>query len=313
MSVILPILQAATGLSERDLRAIIANAPSRYKNYSIPKRNGGLRMISQPAKEVKSLQRALSDSVLSALPVHSSAMAYRPGLSIFHNAARHARNGPILKFDFVDFFPSIKATDWVAYCKRNSLFHDEEDILISTRILFRRARRGHILRLAIGAPSSPHLSNVLMHDFDKQICDRVLGDKVTYTRYADDLTFSAKRTGYFKDVEYHLRAVIREIRSPSLRLNAKKTVSATMKYRRIVTGLVLANDHTVSLGHERKRRISSAVNHARYGKLSREEIVKLAGTLAFVSDIEPTFLDRLKRKYGDELINEIKYSTSAGS
>ena len=42
------------------------------------------------------------------------------------------------------------------------------------------------LRLAIGAPSSPRLSNILMLEFDTKISGMVAKEKVTYTRYADD-------------------------------------------------------------------------------------------------------------------------------
>ncbi|WP_422388507.1 retron St85 family RNA-directed DNA polymerase [Bradyrhizobium symbiodeficiens] len=300
------MLVAGTGLGEHDVLAIVRNAPIRYKTYPIRKRNGGERLISQPARELKALQRVLAESFLSQLPVHRAATAYRPGISIRDNAATHVLNGPILKFDFKDFFPSITSHDWRSYCQKSSLFEDPNDIWISTNIFFHRAPGSRKLRLAIGAPSSPSLSNVLMHDFDTRVTELVGKDKVTYTRYADDLTFSARRTGFLTAVERGLRRTLNEIESPSLTLNPSKTVLATMKYKRVVTGLVLANDQRVSLGHERKRRIRAALHYELQGRLTLQRRAELAGLLAFARDVEPSFFTKLESKYGVDLIRGLK-------
>jgi len=244
--------------------------------------------------------------VLSQLPVHRAATAYRTGTSIRANAEAHVHNGPILKFDFRDFFPSITSSDWLAYCNRSSLFDDPEDIRISTNIFFHRTCGATILRLAIGAPSSPALSNILMYEFDSMITEMVALDAVTYTRYADDLTFSAKRTGFLNGVQSALRHTIREITSPSLRINDSKTVFATKKYKRMVTGLILSNDRKVSIGHEKKRQVRAAMHYYMHGRLDIGAQARLAGILAFINDVEPEFLARLSSKYGHELLARLK-------
>ena len=306
MSKLIVTLINATGLNEHDIRMIIRNAPIRYKTYLIEKRNGGMRVISQPAREVKALQRAFVHDVLDKLPIHASATAYRTGLSIKDNALAHVKNGPIMKFDFKDFFPSILALDWIKYCSINSVFDDPDDIFLSTKILFHRSKGSSVLRLAIGAPSSPCVSNVLMNAFDTKLSELISADQVTYTRYADDLTFSARRTGFLTGVERALRHTVREIKSPSLMINERKTVLATRKYRRVVTGLVLTNDGAVSIGHERKRAIRAALHHAHQGKLNDIEQAHLGGLLAFVRDVEPEFYNRMLERYGETLIAKIK-------
>jgi RNA-directed DNA polymerase len=306
VSVLIDLLTTETGLSEHDVMKIVSTAPARYKTYVIPKRNGGERVISQPARELKALQRILTSEFLSKLPVHSSAMAYRPGKSIRDNAAAHAVNGPIMKFDFEAFFPSIVARDWTLYCHQNNVFADLRDISISTNLLFHRRYNSSKLTLAIGAPSSPYLSNILMNDFDKKLADLVARDRVIYTRYADDLTFSAKRTGFLTRVEQLLRQTIRESASPKLTLNESKTVVATKKYKRFVTGLILTNDHKVSLGQHRKRIIRATLHHYVHGKLDLTKQVKLAGMLAFANGVDPDFLARLRAKYGQAALQQLK-------
>ncbi len=288
MSKLLPLLVSETGLSEYDILKIVRNAPRRYKTYPIAKRGGGERIISQPARELKVLQRILVEKILSGLPVHPAATAYRKGTSIRANAGVHAGTGPI-KFDFKDFFPSITARDWRVYCEQKSLFEDELDLSITTSIFFQKRDDSSSLRLAIGAPSSPALSNVLMNDFDTRIADLVRMDEVRYTV-----------------VEKSLRKAIREIKSPSLTINEAKTVLATIKYKRFVTGLVLTNDGKVSIGQERKRKIRAALHSDFYGRLQLAQRKELAGLLAFVSDVEPQFLERLEKKYGRDLIRRLR-------
>ena len=305
MSNILDMLVSETGLQDNDLRRIISNAPRRYKTFAIPKKNGGRRPISQPAIEIKVLQRVLLRNLLETMPVHSAATAYRPGLSIKENALRHASNGPIIKFDFKNFFPSLVSTDWHVFCSSHNLFDNPEDIHITTNILFHRPRGTSVLNLAIGAPSSPHLSNVLLHEFDTRVESMLKGNKVVYTRYADDLTFSAKRTGFLKDIERMLREVLKVLHSPRLSLNDDKTVTTTKKYRRVITGLVITNNGKVSIGHERKKIIRAAVHQALSGVPDEAHRQKLAGYLGFVRDIEPDFFQSLELKYGYEALRNI--------
>jgi hypothetical protein len=245
------------------------------------------------------------EGILSGLRLHDAATAYRDNLSIANNAAAHVQNGPILKYDFKDFFPSLSAADWRAYCHKHALFDDENDIYLTSKIFFHSPRKGSPLRLAIGAPSSPLLSNILMYDFDKRITELLAPQKIIYTRYADDMTFSAKRTGYLNAVDKTLRRVLREQTSPNLRLNEEKTVLATKKYKRCVTGLVLSNEGKVSLGHERKKKIRAAIHHYINNKIENEKLSHLRGLIAFAISVEPDFVERLRNKFGSECIDRL--------
>jgi len=298
-------LVRATGLSERDILRIIANAPVRYKHYTIKKRTGGRRPIAHPARELKVLQRAVVDHYLKLLPIHQAATAYRKGVSIKHNALAHAANGPIMKMDFKDFFTSIKSHDWYLYCDDRGLFSDGIERHQVTQILFHRAPRVTGLRLAIGAPSSPILSNVMMYQFDAILSEILAQDYVTYTRYADDLTFSAKRTGYLTVVERAVAEALRRVEWPQLSINKKKTVVATTKYHRQVTGLVLTNDGDVSIGRDRKRRLRAAVHRALNQKVEEDWLNSLKGMLAFVQGVEPEFIRRLSHYYGVDVLRDL--------
>jgi RNA-directed DNA polymerase len=305
MTRLVDTLVKATGLPERDILRIIANAPLRYKHYTIAKKTGGRRPIAHPAAELKVLQRAIVDHHLKLLPIHQAATAYRKGLSIKHNALAHASNGPIMKMDFKDFFSSIKSRDWHRYCDDRGLFENPLERYQVSQILFHRARRLPGLRLAIGAPSSPMLSNILMYQFDAMLSEILAKDYVTYTRYADDLTFSAKRTGYLTVVERAVAQALRRIDWPRLTINPRKTVVATMKYHRQITGLVLTNDGDVSIGREKKRLLRAAVHRAMSGEVEEEWLNWLKGNLAFVQGVEPEFIRRLNNHYRIDVLKDL--------
>lgn len=307
MSDLIRLLSVSTGLTEGDLHRIIRTAPRRYKVFEIAKRSGGTREIAQPAREVKFLQRVLVQNVLSDLPVHAAARAYRKGVSILGNAATHAGATPILKMDFKNFFPSIRSTDWETYCREKGLLAGD-DIDKSSHLLFRRVKGERLLRLSIGAPSSPILSNVLMFNFDEAIDAEAKVRNISYTRYADDLTFSGQRAGMLKDMIKIVVATLSKMHHPRLSLNADKTTFITTSRRRTVTGVVLANDGSVGLGRDRKRLLSAQLHHASLGRLSRSELAALCGQLAFANVVEPAFLDRMRLKYGDAVVQSVQRS-----
>jgi hypothetical protein len=286
---------------------LIRSAPHRYKVYQIEKRKAGqFRTIAQPAKEVKALQYWVMNRVLSGFELHPAATGYREGRSIAHNARPHARGRFLLKLDFKDFFPSLKARDFKLFLKKTKTNLGKEDIEALCRILFWKPKGSQDLCLSIGAPTSPMLSNILMLDFDRHISAVCAAHGVTYTRYADDLSFSANSSDQLEIVENAVVDLCRRSKSPSLTLNQDKTVRVSKKDARRVTGLVLTNDRKVSLGRDEKRRIRAWVHHFVTNRLDADQIPKLRGMLNYVNSVEPTFVRRIQSKYGADIIARLQ-------
>ena len=119
---------------------------------------------------------------------------------------------------------------------------------------------------------------------------------MTYTRYADDLTFSTDVPGRLQQVYLYLKQLLR-VSWPFLQLNASKTVFASKRTNRHVTGLVISNEGRVSLGRNKKRRLKALVHQASIGKLDAETLESLRGWLNFAAFVEPEFLTTLIKKY----------------
>ena len=294
-------------LSQSDIQKIILSAPYRYKVYPIRKKKPGeFRIIAQPAREVKLLQYWLMANSLNNLPVHSAAAAYIPKRNILNNAEKHSKNQFILKMDFTNFFPSIKPNDFRVYLERqNRKLFEREDLDHVIRILFWKPKKAKEFQLSIGAPSSPHISNLVMYDFDEEAEKLCNANDIVYTRYADDLTFSTNEPYRLRHIHGSVKEVCRKIDHPKLFINTEKTFFSSKRNRRRITGLIISNDERVSLGRERKRLIRAKIHKFVLGKLDKEEIEKLRGLLAFSNDVEPEFIKRMKAKYSEETITTI--------
>lgn len=289
------LLSSRLQLPVEYLQRIASQASHLYKEYTVPKRTGtGARTIHHPSRPLKALQRELSLAVLSGLPVHSAATAYLTGSSIRKNAEIHSSGRFLLRLDLKDFFPSLTSEHIAGYIARNpALFvgWDGEDTAFASAISCRWGR------LTIGAPSSPAWSNILCCSLDAEIAGFCAERGIAYSRYADDLFFSTVQPNVLWPSQNALISIIETLGFPSgLRVNKAKTAHSSRKRRRAVTGLVLTTDGSVSLGRDRKRKIRSLLHNQ--SKLNPKQARSLAGMLAFCSDVEPAFVNRLIIRYG---------------
>jgi RNA-directed DNA polymerase len=295
-----------TGLEAYYLDKIVRSASHRYKIYKIAKKTGGKREIAHPAAELKLLQRWLVDNVFSHLPIHESVYSYRQGRGIRDLATLHKKNNFLLKIDFVDFFPSIKADD-IAYLLRSKsnlvpLSLSSQDLLTIQAIVCKDGC------LTIGSPSSPIITNSLLYDFDSRWFEKALKTGVIYSRYADDIYFSTNKPKILEDIYDDFKKDLDKLKHPRLVINEKKTVFTSKKRKRIVTGLILSSDNKVSIGRQKKRYIKGMINRFIHNELKDKEISYLKGFLAYVNGIEKMFMQNLKRKFGNKHISAIMKS-----
>ncbi len=300
---LLDILAQELMLDQDQVKRLIARAPHSYKTYYISKKSGGRRKICQPAKEIKAIQNIIVDKVLVKLPVHEAATAYKQGASIKKNAQVHVGNTFISKYDFKSFFTSIKGEQIKFFLvERHNVSPEDAELIV--RICCIKGR-GNSLHLSIGAPSSPALSNVLMYEFDQIMTKWAKDNLFTYSRYADDMTFSTNQKDKYHLIDRAIRKAINNIEYLSLRLNRKKTLHLSKRSHRSVTGIVINNNGELSLGRDRKRIISSMIHHYKSQQLLESELPRLQGLVAFAKDVEPTFFRKMIDKYGGDTIKSI--------
>ena len=301
---ILERLSMDTGVGVEEIRVIVRSASHRYKTYTIRKRAGGRREISQPTPAVKFIQKWLCRNVFSLFPIHDAAQAYKEGANIGANARIHVKQNYLLKIDFENFFPSIKGNDVRSFVNRSrETFKpalNEEDVEVIVRTVCKDGA------LTIGAPSSPLISNVLMYDFDRELSHACQRRQVRYSRYADDIVLSTDKPGELAQLLNVIASLLKKPGRPLLTINPNKTVFTSRKHLRRITGLVLTSEREVSIGRRAKRRLRSMIFRYSLGQLPAVDAAYLRGYLAFVNSIEPDVISRLELKYGSEVLTQIR-------
>lgn len=296
------------GLDDKTVAALAKRAPVTYRHYQIKKKRGGTRTIFHPAKETKSIQYSLIVLLREALTPHNSAIGYIRGLRspLLANAKTHAPNPYIIRVDFRDFFPSINPQDLFEALtsatnpKRISL-SPEECTFLQESLFVKTA--GDSWGLPIGAPSSPVISNGVMRNLDVIIKTTADQYNFAYTRYADDLIFSTKEKGTSKDFLKILERIIAENVHPKLQIHNAKTLFMDRSSRRMVTGLTISPNGTISIGRHRKRYIRKMVHDYENKKLDAHHRKALQGHLAYILDIDPLFYNSLCQKRGAHVIS----------
>jgi RNA-directed DNA polymerase len=289
------------------------DAPNSYRYYKIPKANGGLRSIFHPSKQTKMLQYALVETILKKMPVNEAATGFIAGLNgpLRVNASIHAPFRFTLAIDLEDFFPSIQPIDFrnvvVGWLKDKNLALGPQDSEFLNGVLFVKYPKTNKYGLAIGAPSSPITSNIVMKELDLifQAEYKAIDPAGAYSRYADDLVFSTNSPGIMDKYYEMVKDCLSKTISPTLRINHKKTKFMSRKDRRVITGLVVGSKGSVGTGRRNKRNVRRLVNLVRKGTIVGKDLEYLRGYLAFVRDVEPEQINNLYKKYGSDTMSRI--------
>lgn len=231
------------GLTTRELTWWIwaLRESRRYHEFEIERRSGGEpRTIQTPIKPIRDMQATLLpmlDAVYGPWPhVHG----FVAGRSAVTNAAIHRGQRWILRVDLKDFFPSIN------FGRVRGMFMARPFGLpaqVATTLAQICCHRG---ALPQGAPTSPVISNLICRGLDARLARYASVAHCSYTRYADDLCFSAGRRDFPRLLAETLER--RPVLNPDLRriiddegfvINEDKTLLMPRHQRQRVTGIVV--------------------------------------------------------------------------
>jgi retron-type reverse transcriptase len=261
-----------------------------YITYELPKRSGGKRTISAPAVHLKATQRALL-TLLYSEGFSDPAMGFVPGRSTKDNAARHIGRKIVVNADIRGFFSST--TYGRVYSLSRRLCNGTLSPLAAR--LFAEICC-HSARLATGAPTSPAVSNLIMRNFDHGLNGIAEKIGVTYTRYADDLTFSGDSAAVWM-----LKPLAKRLVALEYELDPKKTNIFRRGRRQTVTGVVV--NKKVNLARPTRKILRAAVHLRAKGEQPFYQgkplsDAALRGHLAYLNMICPenakSLLDKLK-------------------
>lgn len=262
-----------------------------YRSFEIPKRSGGTRRIDAPRGQLRALQRTALREILSKVAVHDAAHGFVPGRSTVTNAAPHLGRALVLKFDLQNFFPTI--TYWRVVGLLASLGYDVDTGLqviedesravapVLARLLTYRedSRQFGAGYAPQGAPTSPAISNLVCRGLDGRLSGLAARIGGTYTRYADDLTFSMDREpeGGLGRFRWWIDGICQQ---EGFLLNRGKFRVLRASRRQQITGVVV--NESLRVPREVRRQVRAMLNNC------QKHGVEVA------SKGDPAFVDRLR-------------------
>jgi hypothetical protein len=271
------------GIEKLILLKMIFASKHFYRSFYIPKKRGGKRLINAPLPSLLHCQKWIYKNILLKHSTHECAHGFTPGKSIISNAKGHLSKKALLKIDLENFFPSIPI-NWVINLFSKMGYSNNVSFYLASLCCFDDA-------LCQGAPTSPYISNLLLRQLDNRISKLSNSFSITYTRYADDLTFS----GTYISLKFKA-LIINCIHDYGLKVNPEKTIHQTQPGKKIVTGISVAGKE-LKLPRGTKRELRKEIYYIKkYGFLSHASKIKinnpiylysLKGKFSFWLQVEP--------------------------
>jgi retron-type reverse transcriptase len=272
-----------------------------YVTYAIRKRTGGRRIIHAPKKKLKAILRTLNRQLVSRLPVSDYAHGFIKERSVKTGAQVHLAKPVLLRLDLKDFFPSVTSARVRGMLIALGYGHT---VAATLAVLMTEALRQPVEiegtkffvpvgpRTCVqGSPTSPGICNAILLRMDRRVSGLAKKHGFTYTRYADDLTFS----GPSEDEAHRLRrGVERIIREEGFEVNGAKTRVMKQGGRQLVTGVTV--NSVLGLSRKKRRLIRSMLDHASKQGVDHRRRAELLGLLAWVHMLNPAQAAVLRKK-----------------
>lgn len=241
---------------------------SHYINFNLPKKSGGFRQISAPMPALKNVQIWILENILNRIAVNDSAHGFLTGKNIVSNAEKHVGAKVIVNLDLENFFPSI------TYKRVKGIFRsfgyseavstvfalictapDTEEVELDGATYYVAGGERHLPQ---GSPASPAISNIASRRLDKSLSKIAADHDFTYTRYADDLTFSSQNKD--ADCGKLMRQVRFVVEKQGFVVNENKTRILRRGRQQEVTGIVV-NDK-ISIDRKTLRKFRAVLHQA---------------------------------------------------
>lgn len=291
-----------------------AEALRHYRRSWIAKRTGGFRLLESPKRTLKSIQRKILDQILVRIPAHPAAHGFLPGRSIRTFAEPHCRKPMVIRLDLQEFFVTISRARVAAIFRTAGYPEQVANLLagLCTTVTPRETftlragppspwgerKQWDIPHLPQGAPTSPALANLSAFRLDRRLAGLASAAGLTYTRYADDLTFSGG--GSIARAPLRLAATVGAIAlEEGFSVNHRKTRIMSQATCQHTAGLVV-NDR-VAIPRRTFETLKAILhNCARHGPASQNREghpdfrAHLAGRLAHCAAVDPRRSARLR-------------------
>jgi RNA-directed DNA polymerase len=304
----LPVIQSlddfsvVTHISKYTIYQLSQHSNKYYKTYKIPKKSGGKRTICQPSKKLKGFQSWILVNILNKIEVSPSCKGFRKGSSTLDNALPHIGANTVLNLDLKDFFPTVSAKQ--VYNVFKTIGYNNLMSTVFTNIC--TYEQG----LPQGSPCSPALANLTAWTLDLRIQGYVGKRGISYTRYADDLSFSGLNPSKVVKIIPMIKTIIED---ENFAVNNKKTRVSGSARAKTVTGLVI-NENNVGIGKKKYKDLRAKIHYLTLPKEQKNEklLLHIRGWLSYLNSVDKQrlkkakkYINGLAKKHPETLISEL--------
>lgn len=298
------------------------NREDLYRTFYIPKKSRGFRRIDAPNEDLMRELRRLKNIMESDFHAlyHTSAFAYVRKRCTIDAVRRHQQNESrwFAKFDFSNFFGSTTLRFVMGMLSLVYPFSEvakRPDGYAELEKAIELAFLDGVLPQ--GTPLSPLITNVMMIPIDYRLSNAFRdfgGNKMVYTRYADDILVSSRYDFRFMEVQDYINAVLDEFHAP-FEIKSEKTRYGSSAGRNFNLGIMLNKDNQMTIGSQKKRQFKCAITAYAKDKTHGiewplEDIQRLSGLRNYYRHIEPETIDGivqfLSEKHGVDVVKAIK-------
>lgn len=272
-----------------------------YAYFEIPKRSSGKRLLAAPQPKLAKAQAWVLHNVLERLSTEEPAHGFIKGRSTVTCATPHVGRDLVINLDLTEFFPTISIDRVRGVFRRLGYSPAVASIFAllcseapRTPAIFEGRRYWVAVgprALPQGACTSPALSNQIARKLDRRLAGMSRKYGFVYTRYADDLTFSAP-PGKRQELPMFLARVRHIVDEEGFALNPRKGRVQGAARRQSVTGIVV--NQKPSVPREEVRTLRAILHQAKKTGLAaqnREGLphfeAHLAGRIAYVHMVDP--------------------------
>lgn len=294
--------------------------------FNIPKRNrNGYRTVYKVRNYlISDALKCLKSGLSKLYNADECVGGFVTGRNIAYNAKFHLNKNFVLNLDITNFFESIPHKTVVCAFEKLG-FINKIAIVLADIVTYNEV-------LVAGFNTSPIIANIVCKEMDDDIISLCMRNNISYSRYADDLSFSG-------DTIEIIEEITEIIQRYGFSINEAKTRIYKRGQSQYVTGLTVADKTIPRVPRKIKKSLRAAIHYSKtYGLLShvehihganlqnsymsdtfcKQEAARIMGWIHYINGIEPVFahkciaelkqvMDREDREYFENADMYVNY------
>jgi RNA-directed DNA polymerase len=274
------------------------------------------KLILNPSVKLKRYLRFLNSFIFNYAKINTNVVhSYRQGKNAYTAVLKHANSKYFFQTDIQSFFYRITVQD-----VENVLDANLSDVPICDVGAFKDQLLNLVTvndYLPVGFSTSPSISNTCLYAFDNALEGYCLKLGVVYTRYSDDIIISSMDNN-LNNIQNVVSEKLNYFFSNRLQLNLNKT-KLTHKGKKIkLLGMVVLPSGKVSVDIKVKKQleillhfyINDMEKFSDYlSKHYDGNLSAISGQLNYISTIDKSYLNKLRKKYGNFIVDAFFHKT----